>query len=269
MHGGRRLRVDGARRAGEAPSGQRRRSSRRAAARLPLHLVGSGAGCGSRARPAAPVTSEGHPAALRRTSRDDHRRGCQTQSRKADDVERRVPPWRAAPRACASTEAAASPACESEKVTKTLMEYMVDQRGRRCRRCRAASTRLARAHEQHAVLRREPVGERREAVRQPAVDRHVGHHARPVDEAGLRGDEQQRRLGDQRRAPRSQRPTGTPPMLQAPAKALEQHGVHRLALDRRHAEEQVGEQDAAGGDGERDGHVDHRPLAGLPPAARA
>ena len=54
------------------------------------------------------------------------------------------------------------------------------------------------AHEQDAVLHAEALGERREAVRQPRVDRHVRHDARPVDEARLRGDEEEARLGRER-----------------------------------------------------------------------
>ena len=44
---------------------------------------------------------------------------------------------------------------------------------------------------------------------------------------------------------------------------LEQHGVHRLALGGRDVPEQVADQQAAGRERQRDGHVDHRALAGL------
>ena len=37
-----------------------------------------------------------------------------------------------------------------------------------------------------------------EPRREPAVQRHVGQHARAVEEAGLGGDEQERRLGSER-----------------------------------------------------------------------
>ena len=56
------------------------------------------------------------------------------------------------------------------------------------------------AHEQDAVLHGQPVRERGEAVGEPVVDGHVGHDPRPVDEAGLGGDEEQGALredGDQ------------------------------------------------------------------------
>ena len=63
--------------------------------------------------------------------------------------------------------------------------------------CRAAR-RARRRPSADAVAHREPLGERGEAVRQPRVGRHVGHDARAVDEARLRGDEEQRALADER-----------------------------------------------------------------------
>ena len=54
------------------------------------------------------------------------------------------------------------------------------------------------AHQQHAVVRRQPLGKVGEPVRHPRVVGHVGQHARAVDEAGLRRHEQQRALGDDR-----------------------------------------------------------------------
>jgi hypothetical protein len=71
------------------------------------------------------------------------------------------------------------------------------------------------AHEEHAVAHREPLGERREAVREPRVRGHVGHDARPVEKARLRRDEEQRALARERRRsrkrrPRERRPASTP-----------------------------------------------------------
>ena len=53
------------------------------------------------------------------------------------------------------------------------------------------------AHREHSVLGHQARAEVGEAARQPAIDRHRRQHARPVDEAGLRGNEQQRAFGDQ------------------------------------------------------------------------
>ncbi len=99
------------------------------------------------------------------------------------------------------------PNIDSEKVRKTLMLYMttsvpdvavgVEQRGQR-----------GRAHQHDAVVGGEPVGQRGEAVRHPGVDGHVRQHARAVDEAGLRGDEQQRPLGEQRQDHDRRAPSG-------------------------------------------------------------
>ena len=64
-------------------------------------------------------------------------------------------------------------------------------------------------------------------------------HARAVDEAGLRGDEQQRRLREQREHDEAVADR-QPAERQPPANALEQHRVERLAALRRHVEQQVG-----------------------------
>jgi hypothetical protein len=41
-------------------------------------------------------------------------------------------------------------------------------------------------------------GQRREAVGEQRVDRHVGHDSRPADEAGLRRDDKEGAFGGQR-----------------------------------------------------------------------
>ena len=55
------------------------------------------------------------------------------------------------------------------------------------------------AHQQHAVLHGQAVGERAQPVGQVRVVRQVRHHPRPRDEAGLRRHEQQQGLGRERR----------------------------------------------------------------------
>ena len=66
-------------------------------------------------------------------------------------------------------------ACDSEKVTKTFIEY-IDEVGDVTTRTRASHR--GRAHQEDAVLHREPVRELAEAVGQPRVVRHVRHDAR-------------------------------------------------------------------------------------------
>ena len=44
-------------------------------------------------------------------------------------------------------------------------------------------------HQQHAVLRGEPLGEGREAAWHPRVHGHARQHARAVDKPRLRGDD--------------------------------------------------------------------------------
>ena len=53
-------------------------------------------------------------------------------------------------------------------------------------------------HQIDTVVHRQLLGQRGELARQPLVERHVRHHARPVDETRLRGNDEQRALGDQR-----------------------------------------------------------------------
>ena len=66
-------------------------------------------------------------------------------------------------------------------------------------------------------------------------------------------------------------PTWTPPNRPVAGDALEQDRVHGLAARsvRRDVDEQVAEEDAAGGDGQRRGHEHHRALARSARAARA
>ena len=56
-----------------------------------------------------------------------------------------------------------------------------------------------------------------------------------------------------------------PPSFQPPARLSHSDGVERLAGLVLHVGQQVAEQDAAGGEGERDRHVEHGALAGLGP----
>ena len=71
----------------------------------------------------------------------------------------------------------------------------------------------------------EAVAEGREPGGEPAVQRHVGQHARAVQEARLRGDEQQRGLRGERDQDESERRAVRP----GGGEMLEQHGIERLA----------------------------------------
>ena len=69
----------------------------------------------------------------------------------------------------------------------------------------------------------------REPVRHPGVAGHVGQHARAIDKAGLRGDEQQAAFGDDRDQHEAvAQPVGQAQLLD---EHLGQHGVHRLVAD--------------------------------------
>ena len=96
-------------------------------------------------------------------------------------------------------------------------------------------------------------------VGQPAVQGHVGQHARAVKEARLRGDEEERGLGDERDQDEGERGA----MAARRGQLLEQDRVERLAGLGRDAVEQVADEQAGDGDGQRDGHVEHGALAGL------
>ena len=110
------------------------------------------------------------------------------------------------------------------------------------------------AHQQDPVLGREPLRQRREPVRHPGVHRHIGEHARAVEEPGLGCHDEQGGLREQRhhQEPVSQREPGHDP--------LHQCGIHGLARNRRHAPEQVADQQSRRRDRERQGHIDHRAL---------
>ena len=83
---------------------------------------------------------------------------------------------------------------DSVNVMNTLMLYMTTSASTEPLRVDEHERRGGR-HQVDAVAHRQLLGQRRHPMRHPLVERHVRHHARPVDEARLRGDEQQRALG--------------------------------------------------------------------------
>ncbi len=107
--------------------------------------------------------------------------------------------------------------------------------------------------------------ERREAVRQPRVDGHVGHDARAVDEAGLRGDEEQARLAEEGHdhEPVARVPAAQAPGRRRPCRAGRRSSSWSSRRVGRDVDEQVAEEDAARGDGQRRRHQHHGALGGL------
>ena len=117
----------------------------------------------------------------------------------------------------------------------------------------------AAAHEQHAVLRDQPVAQRGEPRGHPAVHRHVGQHARAAEKSRLRGDEQQRGRGNHRRDDESVRQQRRP----GGGDFFKQHGVQGFAVHRRDVIKQIGQQQSADDKRQRRAHVNHRAFAGL------
>ena len=107
------------------------------------------------------------------------------------------------------------------------------------------------ADHEHAVVAGEAVRERAEPAGHPAVERHVGHDARAADVAGLRGKEQQAGLGAE----------GQDAEPRPEIELFHEQAVHGAALDGLEAGDQITDHQAAGGDGQGEGHVKHRPLS--------
>src|ERR1041385_8469364 len=137
----------------------------------------------------------GHPAAFGEFEdqrHDENDRGEQ----KADAVQQKFPqpPWMVA--------AHLKPVAAHAELRQRKREKQVDAVHHHQQPHVAGGVREKRercdAHEPDAVAGHEMVAEMGEAMRHPRVDRHIGEHAGPVDKAGLRGDEQKRRLAQQR-----------------------------------------------------------------------
>ena len=122
-----------------------------------------------------------------------------------------------------------------------------------CAACHHEHQQRGAAHDQHAVERDEAVAQRGEARGHPAVERHVGQHARSIQKARLRGDKQDGCRTDERDfhepAAEPHRPAGGEP--------LEQHRIEGLAFGWMDAEQQVGHHQSGDHAAERDGHEQH------------
>ena len=64
-------------------------------------------------------------------------------------------------------------------------------------------------------------------MRDPGVERHVAEHARAVEESRLRGDDEERRLGDEERQDESG-PGAEAADVPVSEERVEEHRVHRL-----------------------------------------
>ena len=116
------------------------------------------------------------------------------------------------------------------------------------------------AHEVDAVVRHQAVRELREAARHPGVHGHVGQNARPRQESGLGGDEEQGPGGNQGQGDedRADGEAADRPIAEDP---LREDGVHRAIGYRSGADEEIADDDSSRGERERDGHVEHVRLA--------
>ncbi len=111
-------------------------------------------------------------------------------------------------------------------------------------------------HHEDAVLRDQAVAELCEAVRHPGIDGHVGEDARTVEESRLGSHDQQGPLGDEREDHQG-RTDGETADFPGPEDVAEENGIHRLARRGMGVRQQVPDEDAAGGEGEGDGHEGH------------
>ncbi len=112
-------------------------------------------------------------------------------------------------------------------------------------------------HHDDAVLSDEARGQIAEMTRHPRIGRHVRQHGRPVQKAGLCAHQQQTCLEGQHRGkqrmPRERR--AQPEMIDD---AAEHHRIERLTFHRLGMPQHVQQDDAAGREGERGGHIEHR-----------
>ena len=117
-------------------------------------------------------------------------------------------------------------------------------------------------HHEDAVLGHQARRQVAELVRHPGIGRHVGEHRGAAQKAGVGGDEQQARLEGEHDEQRHLVGEGA-----LPAEALDDGAegdrVQRLPFDRLRVPQQVQQDDAAGGEGERQRHVEHGELAGV------
>ena len=116
-------------------------------------------------------------------------------------------------------------------------------------------------HQHDAVLGHQAVREQAELVGHPLVGRHVGQHRGPAQQAGIGRDVQQRALQHQHHGQRDLAHCRR--HVQRIEHRAEHHGVERFAgLRGDGMPQQVQHDDAGGGEGQRERHVEHGPLAG-------
>ncbi len=115
-------------------------------------------------------------------------------------------------------------------------------------------------HEQHAVLGHQTGRQVAELVRHPRVGGHVSQHRRPAQEARVGGHQQQAGLeGEGGGQGAAQARAG---QAQVAENGVEHHRVQGLASHWTSVPQQVQQDDAAGGEGQADRHVQHGQFAG-------
>ena len=121
----------------------------------------------------------------------------------------------------------------------------------------------AQPHQEYAILGHQPPGQVAEMARHPGINRHVGQHRWPAEKAGVGGHEQQ--AGFQEQHDRQQAMVDQ--RVQAPAGDDRAEGDRIQGLVRYflRVPEQIEQDDAAGGEAQRAGHVEHGVFAGLDP----
>jgi len=115
-------------------------------------------------------------------------------------------------------------------------------------------------HDHDAVLRHEPRRQMAELMRQPRIVGHIGQDGGPAEETGVRGNEQQARFEEQHQRQGDLIEAGG--QTEALDDRAKDDGVERLPLDRLRVPQQIQQDDAGSGKGERGGHVEHGELAG-------
>ena len=96
-------------------------------------------------------------------------------------------------------------------------------------------------------------------MRQPVVDRHVGHDPGSIQKPGLGRHQQQ---GAFRQDGHQGQPGAARP---ASEDRIGQHGVEGLAFHRRQLSQFIADKQAGRGKGQGGGHIEHGALAGLHP----
>ena len=116
-------------------------------------------------------------------------------------------------------------------------------------------------HDENPVLGDQARREVAELVRHPRVGGHVGEHRRTSQKAGVGGNEEQSRFKREHHKQRSLARPGIPP--EAVDDRADGNRIERLPFHRAGVPQQIEQDDPAGGEGERQRHIEHGDLAGM------